>query len=374
MRRFTRERITLLAAHFFFFLNFSGLILLPKYFAQSGLSPLDIGILMGSFSLSVLLALPAAGLLSEKIPSRTLFIMGAGLMAFPSAAYMAFHNSFTALALLRILQGIGFSCAFGIIGAMVSRDADARERRFLLGVLTVVGISTHALGPALAEYLIRRYGYATFFAGASAFGLAAFLTGFALPFRAAALTGRAAERYHVLPGSTILSVFLGVIFGSVAIYLPLHLAELGVNDSSLFFIPFVMGSLLTWTSLHRYVMSWPDSIAQTVSCGLMILLLACSIRLDMVYVLIMLSLLFGIGYGYLYPALNASFMDANPTREGRANAFFVWSFNLGMFASSLGFGYLSESMGYAGAFMALACLGFLCMATTILWGAHRSAP
>ena len=120
MRRFTRERLILLTAHFFFFLNFSELILLPKYFQHIGISPSKIGMLMGAFSISVLTALPVAGIVSERISRKALFITGAALMALPGALYGCFSDRLSALFLLRVLQGIGFSCAFGIIGAMVA--------------------------------------------------------------------------------------------------------------------------------------------------------------------------------------------------------------------------------------------------------------
>lgn len=365
--RFTRERVILLAAHFFFFLNFSELILLPKYFAHLGLHPFRIGILMGSFSLSVLLALPVAGLVSERMPRKFLFIAGAALMAFPSALYMGLHDSFNALVLLRILQGAGFSCTFGIIGAMVSRGADARERKHLLGILTVVGISTHALGPALGEHMIGRYGFGLFFSSAAAFGLAAFAAGFLLPHETA---GQAVNRdgFHAPGDITALSVILGVIFGSAVIFLPLHLAGVGVNDSSLFFIPFVMGSFLMWTLLHRFIRTWSDTAAMIVSSALIALPLACMAWAGGVFALMAMSLAFGVGYGYLYPALNAALIDANPASQGRANAMFVWSFNLGMLGASLGFGYVSEITGYAGAFAGLAFLGFACMAAAIFRG------
>ncbi len=365
--RFTRERIILLAAHFFFFLNFSELILLPKYFAHLGLHPFRIGVLMGSFSLSVLMALPVAGLVSERMPRKFLFIAGAALMAFPSALYMGFHKSFSALVILRILQGIGFSCTFGIIGAMVSRGADARERKYLLGILTVVGISTHALGPALGEHMIGRYGYGMFFSSAAAFGLAAFAAGFLLAHEK---DGQAVNRdgFHAPPDTTALSVILGVVFGSVVVFLPLHLAGVGVTDSSLFFVPFVMGSFLMWTLIHRFIRSWSDAAARIASSALVALPLACMAWAGGVFALMALSLAFGVGYGYLYPALNAAFINANPASQGRANALFVWAFNLGMFAASLGFGYVSELTGYAGAFAWLAYLGFACMAMAIFWG------
>ncbi len=371
MARFTHERLILLTAHFFFFLNFSELILLPKYFAHLGLTPSRIGILMGSFSLSVLLALPAAGIASDRMSRKSLFISGAALMAFPTVLYLGLHDSFGALILLRVLQGTGFSCTFGIIGAMISKGADSQERKYMLGMLTVVGISTHALGPVLGEHLISGYGYDMFFASAAIFGLTAFITGFLLGGGNPAYF-KEAQRFSAMPAIIASSTTLGVIFGSVVTFLPLYLLSVGIMNSSLFFIPFVTGSILMWMLINKAIGSWPETSSRIASAGLLVLLLLFVRGAVEVFPLAVLSLAFGIGYGYLYPALNAALIGANPESEGKANALFVWSFNVGMLLASLGFGYASEHLGYAGAFMGLAYLGFICMVMTFLWDRRKA--
>jgi len=369
--RFTRERLILLSAHFFFFLNFSELILLPKYFQHIGISPSKIGLLMGAFSISVITALPVAGILSERISRKTLFVAGAALMALPGAFYGCFSERLSALFLLRVLQGIGFSCAFGIIGAMVAQGADSAERKYLLGILTLVGITTHALGPVLGEYLIGRHGFHAFFLSATVLGMAASGLGFLLPSHVLG----SFQRIHAMkfvPLISASSVVLGVIFGSVAIFLPPFLLTRGVMNSSLFFIPFVLGSLFMWTLIYPLIRAWPETVLRIASSVLLVLMLACIHLVDAVYVLVFLSLLFGIGYGYLYPCLNASLIEANPASEGLANALFVWSFNLGMLIASVGFGFLCEKAGYETAFRMVAFLGFLCMLVTGLWGRKRA--
>ena len=371
MSRFNRERLILLIAHFFFFLNFSELILLPKYFQHIGISPSKIGLLMGAFSISVITALPMAGIISERIPRKTLFIAGAALMALPGAWYVFFSDRLSALFLLRVLQGIGFSCAFGIIGAMVAQGADTAERKYLLGILTLVGISTHALGPVLGEYLIGRYGFHVFFLSATVLGMVASGLGFLLPSHVLG----SFQRIHsmkFIPWISASSVVLGVIFGSVAVFLPPYLLTRGVMNSSFFFIPFVFGSLFMWTIIYPLIRAWPETIVRIASSVLLVLLLACIHMVDAMYLFVFLSLLFGIGYGYLYPCLNACLIEANPASEGLANALFVWCFNVGMLIASVGFGFLCEKAGYETAFRIIAFLGFICMIVTGLWGRKRT--
>jgi predicted MFS family arabinose efflux permease len=293
-------------------------------------------------------------------------------MAFPSALYPHLSGSLGALFLLRVIQGIGFSCAFGIIGAMVARGAGDTGRRRLLGMLTVVGISTHALGPALGEYLIAVPGFPTFFTSAAAFGLVACALGFLLPPHAPG-GFQGLGRLDLSPRTAFSSVMLGVVFGAVVVFLPPYLLTRGVQNSSPFFIAFVLGSLATWTVLNRFVRSLGEIPLRLAASTLLAAILLFIHAAGEPASLVLLSIAFGIGYGYLYPALNAGLIQANPEAEGLANALFVWSFNLGMLVVSAGFGFLSEWTGYESAFRTVACLWFVCLATAALWRRKASA-
>lgn len=372
MRRFTRERIILLCAQFFFFLNFSELILLPKYFQSVGLGPALTGMLMGAFSVSVLAALPLAGLMADRRSKKALFLAGAAFMALPSALYMPCADMTGALVVLRIMQGAGFACTFGIIGAMIGRDANGQDRKYLLGVLTVVGISTHALGPAMGEYLIAGFGYDALFHSAAASGAAAFVLGILLPPHETVQAPKSAP-FDRAPEIVFSSITLGVIFGAVVIFLPPYLAERGVMNSSRFFIPFVTGSLLMWTVLSPLVVKYRERAVRIVMFVLMLPLFACIGLMDSLAVLLFCSILFGIGYGYWYPTLNACLIEANPSAQGRANALFVWSFNFGMLLVSVGFGFACEHAGYEAAFQGTALLGCLCMAVAGMMMGRRLA-
>ncbi len=370
MARLSREYLVLLGAHFFFFLNFSELILLPKYFLTLGLGPSVIGLLMGAFSVSVLVSLPAAGFLSEKVPRKALFMAGTVLMALPTLLYGVIADHLSLLFLLRILQGIGFAGAFGIIGAMVAGAGAPGERKLLLGILTVAGIMTHAVGPALGEFIIRSWGYPALFASAASFGLISFLLSFLLPRRVSGgWPGLAGVKMAPVLGAA--SLVLGAVFGSAIIFLPPFLMTRGVTDSSPFFISFVFGSMLVWTVLYRKIRALPGWISWTASSVFLVLLLLCIPWADRGLVLIGLSLLFGVGYGHLYPTLNASMISVNPDHQGIANVLFVWSFNVGMLVASVGFGFLCEIIGYGAAFRVVGVAGVCLLIGLGGWGKKK---
>ncbi|MGC9324904.1 MAG: MFS transporter [Desulfomonilia bacterium] len=348
--------LVILFANFFFFLNFSQLLLLPKFIVHLGLSPGDIGLIMASFSISVLVALPIVGIVSEKIPRRYLFVSGAVLMFLPTYFYLYVDGMGPLIFSLRICQGVGFASAFGISATMVFDSAPESERRYLLGILTASNITTHALGPVFGEYMIHAYGYDMFFSSAACIGCVSCIIGLFLPGGSSSEknTRREAGAVLSLLGATVI---LGAVFGSAVIFLPPYLMAVNVGNSSPFFVSFVAGSMVVWVLLYRVLKRLNEKLVWAGAVLSMIALPASFIHAGGGMLLWGLSLLFGAGYGYLYPTLNASIMGTFPMMRGVANSLFVWSFNLGMLGASIGFGLMSDLYGYRISFILTAAFG-----------------
>ena len=285
-------------------------------------------------------------------------MLGSAFMALPTMFYFDVKGMGMELFILRILQGIGFSCAFGVTGAIVSDNSSASDGKYLLGILTVVGLLTQAIGPSLGEYLINASGYHVLFQTASVFGLISLGIAFLLPSRVSGgLSGIRGMNFD--PGSLIAAAVLGIIFGSMVIFLPPYLMTRGVKNSSLFFIGFVLGGVLVWTVLYRMLRTLHNQGVWIVMSISLVALLVFVRWTDSPVVLGALSVFCGIGYGYLYPTLNAAIIGMNPTFKGIANSLFVWSFNIGMLLVSVVFGFMCEYIGYEPAFQATASAGFI---------------
>ncbi|MDT8271688.1 MAG: MFS transporter [Desulfomonilia bacterium] len=346
----------ILAANFFFFLNFSQLLLLPKFIVHLGFTPKDIGLVMASFSFSVLATLPLVGIISEKMPRRWMFVFGSVLMFLPTYLYTLVEDMGPCIFGLRILQGVGFASAFGVSATMVFESVPQTHRKFLLGVLTASNISTHAIGPVFGEYMIHAFGFFWFFSSAAFLGGLSCLTGLFLPADGGK-EAPAATRFTAAIPSLGAAAVLGAVFGSTIIFLPPFLMSEGIGNSSPFFVCFVTGSVVVWAVLFRFMNRLNERMLWFVAVALMVALPASFVGTFTMKLLWVLSLFFGIGYGYLYPSLNASIMDAVPTMRGVGNSLFVWAFNLGMLLASLGFGYLSDLFGYTPAFVMTAVVG-----------------
>ena len=114
---------------------------------------------------------------------------------------------------------------------------------------------------------------------------------------------------------------------------------------------------MVWFFLHRPLRNMGDARAWALSLVLMLAFPFAVPFLEGMVSLMVLALIFGLGYGYLYPTLNAFLLDIYPGMRSLANSLFVWSFNLGMLVASLGFGAVSDGWGYEPAFLVSGVIG-----------------
>jgi MFS family permease len=81
---------------------------LPIYLLRLGSTEIEIGVLIGIFSLSSVAVRPFVGRALLKIPEKTFMIAGAFLLALTSVAYL-FAPPFWPFLIVRVFQGIGFA-------------------------------------------------------------------------------------------------------------------------------------------------------------------------------------------------------------------------------------------------------------------------
>src|SRR4030042_1887005 len=81
---------------------------LPIYLSRLGSNEVEIGFLIGVFTLSSVALRPFVGRALLKIPEKTFMIAGTLLFAFTSVAYL-FAPPFWPFLIVRLFQGIGFA-------------------------------------------------------------------------------------------------------------------------------------------------------------------------------------------------------------------------------------------------------------------------
>lgn len=369
---FFRATIT----NFFFFFSMNGFILLPLYIHGLGGTEVEIGVVMGLYNAVGILCQPVVGPWIDAVGRKPFMLAGVALVI-AAALLAAAVPSIPVLALVRALQGLGFSCFFVANYSYVIDLVPPARRGWALGIYGVAGLVATALAPLVGEWTIRRFGFRPLFAMSAALAIVA--AGFvwyleerrrevALPVRGFPWErGGLAELFHA---SMAVTLFFGLGAGTIFVFLPTFAESLGVRTLALFYTAYavaaigvrVLGGRLIDTRGRRAVIV-PSMFIQTAATALLAalgFLVTRTSQTPVVPVLFLAGLMSGCAHGFLYPGLAALITDQTPaTRRGVVVGIFSAVFLAGQMSGSFVFGYVTHAVGYAFMWSALTSLLFL---------------
>jgi len=144
--------------------------LLPHYIAAWALSKTQAGWLVGIFFAAYVVAVPILVSLTDRVPARHVYAVGAGLTAISHLGFAFLADGFWSALALRALAGIGWAGAYmpGLKAIADTLEGNAQSR----------AVSMHAAGVGIA--------------GASSFGIAGLIAAWASPSAAFVFGGLAA--------------------------------------------------------------------------------------------------------------------------------------------------------------------------------------
>jgi len=350
---------------------------LPRYVhGPIGAGDVAVGVVVGAFAVTAIVARPWAGRLADERGRRPVVLVGALAMAL-GGALLFVEAGVPGLVLARLIVGIGEGTVYTAVAAWVVDLAPADRRAQLIGLLGLsvwLGLSA---GPAIGEGLRALGGYDAVWA----FATAAPLVGAAIAWaqretRAprGAGTGRRAPliaREALRPGIALALGNAG--YAALAGFVILHLADRGVGHGALVFSGFAMAVVAGRLALGRL----PDRIgplraavgaAVAEAVGLAAIAVAGSWPVALAGAVVM-----GVGFAVVYPALALLVIDRVPEeRRGSALGSFTAFFDAGFGLGGPLMGALAALGGYALTFWAGAACS-LAAAAVALRVARRGA-
>jgi len=176
-----KEVLALSAARFIdAFSNSILIIVLPLYVAALPSRWLNlpdealVGILIAAFGLISSFSQPFAGVASDKLEKRKIFIIiGLALMAVATFVFAVAKN-FVDLIIIRGVQGIGFALTIPATLSLMADYTEKKSRGGAMGIFTTMRMAGFATGPLLGGFLQVHYGFSLAFyvvGGISLFGL-----------------------------------------------------------------------------------------------------------------------------------------------------------------------------------------------------------
>jgi MFS family permease len=345
-------------ANFFFFANVNAFTLLPLYIKALGGTESQVGGIMGTYSLTAILAQPLAGALSDRFGRKRFLLLGASLGILTSMGFAYSTQLDVRFFLLRVVQGIGYSAFYIANLTLVADMVPASRRGEAVGLFGISGLITIALSPALGEQLIRVAGFPVFFQVAAAAGVACLLASLAfhLPRHVAAASlppGLSAliPSVQILP-PILLALVFGLVSGTVFVFLPIYAKQAGFERIGPFYIAYSAGAIGIRLTCGRLSDRWGRRKVILPALCLMGIGTLGLVWLTAPAALLVVGTVTGIAHGLLHPALSSSVIDLSMSEErGRALSAFSTAILLGSALGSFVFGIMAERFGYPAIFL-----------------------
>jgi MFS family permease len=309
---------------------------LPLYVRSLGGDPIQIGIVVGSFSIGVLIVRPWVGHAVDSRGRRPTLLMGVLMVAAVSPLYIWF-TGLAAMIGVRILHGIGLSAFTSGSTTLVADLAPPGRRTEFLSYLSTAGILAFALAPIAGIEIAERWGFRALFLAVTACALVSLACGAGLsrwprpPIRTSRADYRNAlvRREVLVPTATLLMVTLA--HGGLFAFVPILLEDRLSFDFGLFFVAYAAASLVIRLVVGRIARVWGDG--PLVWTGLALygagMALVPFVRDSLT--MIVPAVLLGIGFSAYQPAVYGIVANAATDRtRGMVLSIFLAAFDAGM--------------------------------------------
>jgi MFS family permease len=341
----------------------------PIYLSALDVSKTAIGLIMGMFSVASFVVRPIAGKSIDRVGEKPVLVSGLFLILVCSLLYHVVPGMVSAIYILRIVHGIGFS---GFIAATFSTIAkftpyETRGRAFshngaaMLAALGFVPLASERLMDAFGHPAIFHGGAATTFLG---FSLLVFTRKWE---KISGEIGPKVSYTEMLKNRSFFFVLVAMILfvdtqATVLNYFPLYAKTIGISGG--LFLSVALGLAVAIRLFGGIILDRYSKLLILRICfvlfGLGIMLIY---KLDSTFFYVLSSVLYGSGLGYIFPALNAVGAEQGSLdQKAGMMSMLTMAIDGGFILGSVFSGGLSDMIGLSNTFVfagAVSLLGVL---------------
>lgn len=371
----------LFAAGLCFWASLAGLLpTLPLFIETLGGTGQQIGIVMASFAIGLLLVRPTLARLADTRGRKLVMIIGLGAVALAPFGYLVVQmlphlrgtlslggqvipidGSILALIAIRAFHGLSIAAFVVAYSALVVDLAPPANRGELIGYMTLVNPIGLALGPALGGFLYETSGFRVAF---FVMGILGFL-GLGLVLRLQEPYQPKAERADQGPPAfwsqlksgrvrtpALILLLVGLAFGTLSTFVPLYVREAGLAlNVGLIYTASAVASfgarLLVGRASDRY------GRGRFITASLAIYSLAMGMFwiADSAPLFLLAGVIQGSAGGTLVPMIAALMGDrSSPADRGRTFGVAMVGFDVGIALAGPVFGTIADALSYRGIF------------------------
>ncbi|MDJ0733852.1 MAG: MFS transporter [Nostocaceae cyanobacterium] len=369
--------LVLFAAGLLFWSSLASLLpTLPLYIEELGANKQQIGIVMGSFAIGLLLSRVFLGYLADTRGRKIVLQIGMLVAVLAPLGYN-FVSSISLLMVIRAFHGISIAAfSIGFI-SLVADLAPTEKRGEVIGYMSLVNPVGMAIGPAIGGYLQEIAGWTP------ALILAAILASLGLlsiipivnpPIHTQPPGEQKQSSFWQILLSprvrvpALILLLIGIILGALHTFVPLFIKSTGVDlNAGLFYTTAAIASF----SARFFTGKASDRLGR----GLFVTLSLIGYTIAMVMLwtansketFLLAAIVDGAAAGTIIPMISAMLTDrAQPQERGRLFASSLMGFDIGLGIAGPVVGFLAQEVGYRNIFgyaALLATLGILIFLT-----------
>jgi MFS family permease len=356
-----RSLLTLFVAGLLFWSSIAALLpTLPLYIQSVGGNSQQIGVVMGSFAIGLLLFRPMLGRMADDRSRKLVLLIGIAVVAIAPLGYV-FITSIPLLMVLRAFHGISVAAFTTGFSALVADLSPPSQRGELIGYMSLVNPLGVAIGPALGGFIQAGYGYSPLFITSFALGMVGL-------FCATQITEVKREPKDSHPSVSpqqqpsfwgllltdrlripfVVMLMIGLVFGIISTFIPLFIQESKIDlNSGLFYSTAAVSSfsvrLVTGRASDRYGRGL--FITASLVCY-MIAMIVLGFAHSPNSVLVAAAIE-GAGAGTLIPMMVALMADRSLVKErGQVFSLCIGGFDIGIALAGPILGSFADLLGY----------------------------
>jgi MFS family permease len=365
-RLFTPRFFTLWTYNFIVFLSaFQLLPTAPFHILSLGGSNTEAGLFLGLLTYSSAASAPITGALGDRWGKRNMLLVAALALTGFSLLY-AIVPSYQIILALVLVHGVFWSCLLSSSSAYMTDIIPASRRAEGLGYSGFASIMGVAVAPWIGLYVFDHGGWTVMCIEAAALNLIMAIIAWRLPKD---VTHAAAARRPLRVSDLIEWRVLGVgmtlflysfSYGGITSFVAIYAERLGVTQRAMYFTVVSLAILSTRPFIGRYADRAGHSRIIVPCLVLVVLGVSLLPIADSRPMFVVSALLFGVGFGSVYPLLVALLMHTMPEhRRGATFGALIGAFDTGIGTGSIAIGWMSERYGFSRAFAVAAMLAAL---------------
>ncbi len=363
-----RSFMVALLGYFLLFMSVSLFFIYPLFFRQFDAPKSRIGLIMGIHSLMAIFFRPVVGRFVDVKGRRAISLAGIGFLILILPCFHLVRDAGLLPIILRAMTGIGWGVSMTATLTICSDLAPVEKLAHSMGIIGIAGLLSSALGPLLAEEVVRQLG----FGGLYNTGIVLLI----ISFLCILFTKEVIRRYNThhfhRPKSlrnvslliiiliSFLPIFHGAVRGAVVYFIALFGKSIPFERVGPFFVAFAAAAILTRLSIgdisDRY---GRKKVLFPAVCIISLNLLFIS-QLNAFWMFVLAGFIGGFGQGLIFPALSTYIIDIlGQENKGLAISLYLTLFDIGMGVGSTFFGWVSDLYGYRHMYLFAGMLFFL---------------